>query len=144
MSVLFWGSDGDFPISYSTGHIMEHLKSSFRKVYSRYGDLMNKYEVSLSRMLYDILKLDQSQFPNQWLETLHLFYDHATEPNLYRITRFTWGISYGCDMPSANAHPSEHLVQSLFETCICSNCWDVVIFSTFLLRISRGTYSFFL
>ena len=44
------------------GYLMERLKSSFRKFYGRYGDLIQQYEVSLSRMLNDILTLDQ-----QWL-----------------------------------------------------------------------------
>ena len=43
------------------GYLMERLKS-FRKFYGRYGDLIQQYEVSLSRMLNDILTLDQ-----QWL-----------------------------------------------------------------------------
>ena len=41
------------------GYLAERLKSSFRKCYGRYGDLTQQYEVSLSRMLNDILILDQ-------------------------------------------------------------------------------------
>ena len=41
------------------GYLAERLKSSFRKFYGRYGDLVQQYEVSLSRMLNDILILDQ-------------------------------------------------------------------------------------
>ena len=37
------------------GYLVERLKSSFRKFYGRYGDIMQQYEVSLSRMLNDIL-----------------------------------------------------------------------------------------
>ena len=40
------------------GYLAKRLKSSFRKFYSRYGDLIQQYEVSLSRMLNDILILD--------------------------------------------------------------------------------------
>ena len=47
------------------GYIVECLKSSFRKFYGRYGDLIQQYEVSLSRMLNDILILDQQWLPNQ-------------------------------------------------------------------------------
>ena len=36
-------------------YVMERLKSSLRKFYSRYGDLIKHYEVSFSRMLHDIL-----------------------------------------------------------------------------------------
>ena len=41
------------------GYLVERLKSSLRKFYGRYGDLIQQYEVSLSRMLNDILTLDQ-------------------------------------------------------------------------------------
>ena len=43
------------------GYIVERLKSSFRKFYCRYEDLIQQYEVSLSRVLIDILTLDQLQ-----------------------------------------------------------------------------------
>ena len=43
------------------GYLEERLKSSFRKLHGRYGDLIQQYEVSLSRMLTDILALDQLQ-----------------------------------------------------------------------------------
>ena len=35
------------------GYIMERLKSSLRKLYGRYGDLIKYFEVSLSEMLHD-------------------------------------------------------------------------------------------
>ena len=41
------------------GYLVEHLKSSFRKFYGRYGDLIQQFEVTLSRMLNDILTLGQ-------------------------------------------------------------------------------------
>ena len=47
------------------GYLVERLKSSFRKFYGRYGDLIPQYEVTLSRMLYDILTLDQHWLPNR-------------------------------------------------------------------------------
>ena len=47
------------------GYLAERLKSSFKKFYGRYGDLFQQYEVSLSRMLNDILILDQQRLPNQ-------------------------------------------------------------------------------
>ena len=47
------------------GYLAERLKSSIRKFYDRYGDLIQQYEVSLSRMLNDILILDQQGLPNQ-------------------------------------------------------------------------------
>ena len=47
------------------GYLAERLKSSFRKFNGRYRDLIQRYEVSLSRMLNDILILDQQWLPNQ-------------------------------------------------------------------------------
>ena len=44
------------------GYVMERLKSSLRKFYGRYGDLIKHYEVSLSPMLHDILGHDHIQW----------------------------------------------------------------------------------
>ena len=40
------------------GYLVERLKSSFMKVYGRYGDLIEPFEVSLSRMYDDYLTFD--------------------------------------------------------------------------------------
>ena len=45
------------------GYLVARLKSSFRKFYGRYGDLIEQYGVTLSRMLNDILTLDQQWLP---------------------------------------------------------------------------------
>ena len=45
------------------GYLVKRLKSSFRKFYGRYGDLIEQYGVTLSRMLNDILTLDQQWLP---------------------------------------------------------------------------------
>ena len=37
------------------GYVRERLKSSLRKFYGRYGDIIKHYEVPLSQMLHDIL-----------------------------------------------------------------------------------------
>ena len=52
-------------VCHKSNHFAERLKSSFRKLYGRYGDLIQQYEVPLSRMLNDILILDQQWLPNQ-------------------------------------------------------------------------------
>ena len=44
---------------------MERSKSSLRKFYGRYGDLIKKYEVSLSQMLHGILWHDHIQWHPQ-------------------------------------------------------------------------------
>ena len=46
------------------GYVKEHLKSSLRTFYGRYGDgLTKQYEVPLSRMLHDILEDEHKQWP---------------------------------------------------------------------------------
>ena len=47
------------------GYVMERLKSSLRKFYGWYGDLIKHYEVSLSQMLHDILGHDHIQWHPQ-------------------------------------------------------------------------------
>ena len=53
------------------GYVKERLKSSLRKFYGRYGDLIKQYEVSLSQMLNDILWLDHIQWPPPTDETFY-------------------------------------------------------------------------
>ena len=84
------------------GYLVERLKSSFRKFYGRYGDLIQQYEVSLSRMLNDILTVDQIQ----WLPNRSDFppiswpwYRAWPSPN-YKW--FPWSICNGCGMPAGN------------------------------------------
>ena len=91
--------------------------------HGRYGDLIQKYEVSLSRMLNDILTLDQLWLPHRsdfppiswpwyrlWPSSNHLW--------------FPWSICNGCCMPAGNAYPSRHLVPyPHFWSFLCSNCW---------------------
>ena len=117
-------------------YVKERLKSSLRKFYGRYGDLIKQYEVSLSQMLNDILWPD------------HIQWQPPTDQTLYRTLPFTefWVVSM------------EHLRQGTltppdtwsrpFGTCICSTCWDqsfselVVILPDYALRISLGTSRF--
>ena len=65
------------------GYLVERLKSLIRKFYGRYGDLVEQYGVTLSRMLNDILTLDNSDFPTD--QTIHQFHDLYTELDLHRI-----------------------------------------------------------
>ena len=44
------------------GYVKERLRSSLRKFYGRYGDLIKQYEVPLSQMLHDILDDDHLQW----------------------------------------------------------------------------------
>ena len=65
------------------GYVKEHLKSSLRKFYCRYRDLIKQYEVSLSQMLNDILWTD------------HIQRQPPTDQTLYRTRPFTefWVVS---------------------------------------------------
>ena len=103
------------------GYLVERLKSSFRKFYWRYGDLIQQYEVSLSRILNDIHTLDQQWLPNQS--------DFPPIPwpwyRLWPSPNYEWfpgSICNGCGMPAGNAY-SAYLVPSL---------WDLHMF--YLLR----------
>ena len=114
MNVLFWGPD-DFPVSYSN---RDTLKSSFRKFYGRYGDLIQQYEVSLSRMLNGILILDQQWLPSQsdfppisW--PLYIAWPSPI------MSGFHGAFCNGCGMPAGNAYPSGHLV--------CPPLWDLLV-----------------
>ena len=65
------------------GYVKERLKSSLRKFYGQYGDLIKQYEVSLSQMLNDILWPD------------HIQWQPPTDQTLYRTRPFTefWVVS---------------------------------------------------
>ena len=65
------------------GYAKERLKSSLRKFYGRYGDLIKQYEVSLTQMLNDILWPD------------HIQWQPPTDQTLYRTRSFTefWVVS---------------------------------------------------
>ena len=76
------------------GYPVERLKSSFRKFYGRYGDLIEQYEVTLSRMLNDILTLDQQWLPNRsdFPPISWPLYRAWPSPNY----EFPWSICNGC------------------------------------------------
>ena len=64
-------------------YIVERLKSSFR-FYGRYGDLIKQYEVSFSRILTDMLKLNQLQrLPDR--SDFSQIDDFVAEIDIYRI-----------------------------------------------------------
>ena len=106
------------------------------------GDLIQQYEVSLSRMFNDILILDQ-----QWLSNQSDF-PPITWPS-YRAwpSPIPWSICNGCGMPAGNAYPSGHLVPSpivghacapIFETRFLELAMSLLDFSP---RILLGTFS---
>ena len=62
MNVLFWGRCYFSIKLLEHGYVKERLRSSLRKFYNRYGDLIKQYEIPLSRMLHDILEDDNLQW----------------------------------------------------------------------------------
>ena len=101
------------------GYLVERLKSSFRKFYGRYGDLIEQYGVTLSRMLNDILTLDQ-----QWLPLpIRLSTNFITFIPSLTFTEL-WVVSM------------EHLqwvwlarqgTLTLPDTCFCPPFWDLLM-----------------
>ena len=77
------------------GYLVERLKSSFRKFYGRYGDLVEQYGVTLSRMLNDILTPDQQWPPYQsdFPPIPWPLYRAWPSPN---YEWFPWSICNGC------------------------------------------------
>ena len=77
------------------GYLVERLKSSFRKFYGRYGDLIQQYGVTLSRMLNDILTLDQQCLPyrSDFPPISWPLYRAWPSPN---YEWFPWSICNGC------------------------------------------------
>ena len=107
------------------GYLVERLKSSFRNFNGRYGDLIQQYEVSFSRMLNDILTLDQLQ----WLDNLSDFspifmtlklsltFTELRVVSMEHLQRM-WHASRECLLFRKPGYVP------LFGTCFCSNSWD--------------------
>ena len=84
------------------GYLVERLESSFRNLYGRYGNVIQQYEVSLSRILNNIVTLDQIQWP---------LYRSDFSPSVWPWYRawpslnykwFQWSICNGCRIPAGN------------------------------------------
>ena len=110
------------------------------------GDLIQQYEISLSRMLNDILILDQQWLPNQsdFPPISWPVYRVIPSPN---YEWFPWSICNGCGMPAGNAYLCGHLVPSPIVGLACA---PIVVtrfleFAMSLLdfspRILLGTFS---
>ena len=131
------------------GYLAERLKSSFRKFYGRYGDLIRQYEVSLSRMLNDILILDQQWLPNQsdFPPISWPWYRAWPSPIM---SGFHGAFATGVACQQGNAYPSGHLVPSpilglasapIVETKFLELAMSLLDFSH---RIPLGTFSILL
>ena len=78
------------------GYLVERFKWPFRKFYGRYADLIQQYEVSLSRMLNDILTIDQQWLPHRsdlisiswpWYHAWHSLYYNVWVVSMEHLQR---------------------------------------------------------
>ena len=128
------------------GYLVERLKSSFRKFYGRYGDLIQQYEVTLSRMLNDILT--NSDFPTN--QTFHQFHELYTELDLHRImSGFHEAFATGVASKQGTLTLPDTWFPPLFGTCLSSNFWDQIpwtchVFTDFSPWIPLSTFSILL
>ena len=112
---------------FGQGYVKERLKSSLRKFFGRYGDLIKQYEVTLSRMLHDILDDDHLQWHPPLIRHYTNFWPYYWSGPYYQFgslpnyERFPKNICNGCGMQTEDAYSSGHLVLSHFGTCKCSN-----------------------
>ena len=126
------------------GYAKECLKSSLRKFFGRYGDLIKQYEVSLSQMLNDILWPDHIQWQSPSDQTL---YRTRPFPNFWEVSiehlRRVWHADRGClllwtpgPVPLGLAYVLLVDTNPFYEL--------VFIYMDYALRISLGTFSILL
>ena len=126
MNVLYWGP-GDFPVSFSN-------RDTSRNAWNRHsgsfmadkGDLIQHYEVSLSRMF----KWHSDPWPTVTSLPIRLSTNFMTMiPSLtFTDYEFPWSICNGCDMPAGNAYPSGHLVPSpILGLANAPIVWDQIL-----------------
>ena len=125
-------------------YVKERLKSSLRKFYGRYGDLIKHYEVSLSQMLHDILGHDHTPWQPQLIRhytNLRTYYRSGLLiPNFGGFHRTLQRVRL--------ANRGRLLLRTPgpvpFGTCICSNVetilsWTCHVYGPFEFRASLGT-----
>ena len=108
------------------GYARERLKSSLRKFYERYGDLIKHYEISLSQMLQDILGHDHIQWHPEMIR-------HYTNLWTYYWTRPYYQVWPYCQIFGGFHRTLQRMWLAnrgrlLFRTspfwaCICPNLW---------------------
>ena len=109
------------------GYLVERLKSSFRKFYGRYGDLIQQYEVSLSRML---IKWHSDPWPTVTSRPIRLPTNFMTLiPSLTFTELWVVFMEHLQRVWHASRErlPFRTPGSVLFlGTCLCSNCWDQI------------------
>ena len=133
------------------GYVRERLKSSLRKFYGRYRDLIKHYEVPpLSQMLHDILRHGHLQWHPQLIRHYtNLWTYHRTGP-YYRFWPY-YQIAGGFHRTLQRvrlANRGRLLLRTPgpvpFGTCICSYVetilsWTCHVYGPFEFRTSLGT-----
>ena len=93
------------------GYVKERLKSSLRKFYSRYGDLIKQYEVPYTM-------------------TTPYWSDFVPNSTFYRIfIGFHRTFTTGVESRQGTLTPPDTWSRP-FGTCICLTCWDQSFFRT--------------
>ena len=112
------------------GYVQERLKSSLRKFYGRYGDLIRQYDVSLSRMLHDILRDDRIQWQPTSIWHYTNFWTLLPSLTFYPVARCSKGtIATGAACQQRTLTTTGYLVLSP----------ELVLFPDFEFRTSVGT-----
>ena len=133
------------------GYVRECLKLSSRKFYGRYKDFVKRNEVSISKMLHNILRPDHIQWHPQLIRhytNLRTYY--RTGPYYrfwphYKISEVSIEHCNGCGWPTEDAYSSGHLVLSHLGTCVCSNVetiftWACHVLGLWVSNIPRYFY----
>ena len=131
------------------GYVMERLKSSLRKFYGRYGDLIKHYEVSLSQTLHDILGHDHIPWHPQLIRhytNLRTYYRTGLNTDFTLLPYF--GDFHRTLQRVRLANRGRLLLRTPgpvpFGTCICSYVetilsWTCHVYGPFHFRTSLGT-----
>ena len=131
-------------------YVRERLKSSLRKLYGRYGDLIKHYEAPLSQMLHDILGHDHLQWHPQLIRHYTNFWTYYRTGPYYRFWPYTQikGGFHRALQRVCLANRGRLLLRTPgpvpFGTCICSNVETIHsrtchVYGPFEFRTSLGT-----
>ena len=132
------------------GYARERLKSSLRKFYGRYGNLIKHYEVPLSQMLHNILGHGRLKWHPQLIRHYTNMWTFYRTGPYYRFWPY-YQISGGFHRTLQRVRLANRGRLPLwtpgpvpFGTCICSNVetilsWTCHVYGPFEFRTSLGT-----
>ena len=135
------------------GYVKERMRSSLRKFYGWYRDLINQYEVPFSRMLHDILDDDHLHWHPLLMRYYIQFWLFYRSGPSYRIWLFTQ-LREGFHRTFATGEACQQRTRTPTDTWSCPiwdlqvfKCWDRCLlnlscFRTFEFRTSIGTSLF--